>query len=175
MTDHTYTGPVSAEELSKLFRSGEVISSISITANENWCWYLIGRIITCPICGENAVIIPADIEIPIEKNSDIPCHCAVDLDNGEIFFHWCAKINGDKIGDYCSIVFDEIIYFARTDHISSDEFKHSVYYNPLEKANPDFSDKRVESTYDYTRRLLKNRNNDVCKLFKILMKISCRI
>ncbi len=172
MTEHKCTGPVSAEELSKLFTSGEVISFISITANENWCWYLIGRIITCPICGRKAVIVPADIEIPIEKNSDIPCHCAVDLDNGEIFFHWCAKINGNKVGDYFSIVFNNIADF-HVYYKSSEKFNPNAYYNSLEKYRG--SPGTVESTYDYMHRLLKNRDNDTCKLFKILMKISCRI
>lgn len=48
---------------------------------------LIGSIITCPFCGNKAVIVAPDM--PLDDNA--PCHCIVGPYSGNIYGHYCAK------------------------------------------------------------------------------------
>jgi len=72
--------------LSALLKSGKLFPILPSTI-----WYrLIGELITCPICGKKAVIIPCGIVLPISETHHTPCHCCINISHGYIAFHWCT-------------------------------------------------------------------------------------
>jgi len=48
---------------------------------------LIGDIITCPLCGNQAVITAPDMFL----DDNAPCHCIIGPYSGNIYGHYCAK------------------------------------------------------------------------------------
>jgi len=74
---------MSPERLSKIIRESNPF------INAGWP-NLIGKLITCPLCGRKAVIVPYGIELPVEKPFGTPCHCAISLATGDVICHWCV-------------------------------------------------------------------------------------
>jgi len=158
--DRVYKNFVTPEKLSRLLKEEAIVPLIYIDPTDidrgtRW-WCLIGQLITCPICSRKAVITPYRIRLPIEKNSSIPCHCAVEMGTGKIRYHWCNKINRDKEDDYTIVVFS---------NYPSHFF--NVYYSP-------FCDIGADSTLSFKEyNLIIHR--DVCKSFRTCMRNSYRI
>ena len=51
---------------------------------------LIGRIITCPVCSGEAIILSHGMNLPHNiRPCDMPCHCSIGLTYGTILTHWC--------------------------------------------------------------------------------------
>ncbi len=155
-----YKNFVTPEKLSRLLKEGAIIPLIYIDRIDadrgtRW-WCLIGQLITCTICSKKAVITPYRIHLPIEKNSSIPCHCAIEIGTGKIRYHWCNKINRDKEDNYTSVVFDDY----------PNHFFH-VYCYPS-------CDVGITSSLPFKEyNLIINR--DVCKSFETCMRNSYRI
>ncbi len=98
-----YKSTVSPEELSGYFREREKFSYLRFVLS-SW-WFLVGGLITCPICGKKAVIIPYGAYLPIEKSKHVPCFCTVKLDSGTICCHWCVKELGGMHENFSSFGF----------------------------------------------------------------------
>jgi len=71
--------PMSIEQLATIIRNYE----------EPFCreGQLIGSIITCPLCGNKAVIVP--LGMSLENN--LPCHCIIGQHTGNIYEYHCTK------------------------------------------------------------------------------------
>ena len=71
--------PMSVEQLSKIIRDYEEPFYREVQ--------LIGSIITCPLCGNRAVIVP--LGMSLEKN--LPCHCIMGQYSSNIYEQYCAR------------------------------------------------------------------------------------
>lgn len=140
-----YKSIVSPEELSRYFKEE---GNFSIVGYEYSWWILIGGLITCPICGKKAVIIPYGVTIPIEKSKYVPCHCAVSLDYGYICYHWC----NEELGD----LYENMSTFDLSSH-------------------PSFRNVRINKSkgyYFYHKESHKEESEDITKSFKVLIRDS---
>lgn len=92
---------MSPKKLSKLLKERGAREFTFIKTYKEWV-FLLGGLITCPLCGEGAVIVPYGISLPIRKNFNIPCHCSISLSSGKIYYHLCIEDNGKNNQRYFS-------------------------------------------------------------------------
>jgi len=118
-----YKSFVSPEELSRYFKEKE---NFTIVGYEYSWWFLVGGLITCPICSKKAVIIPYGVTLPIEKSKHVPCHCAVSLDYGHICYHWCNEELGNLYEDMSTF---DLCYHPSFSNIHMEENKGSFFFH----------------------------------------------
>jgi len=112
-------------------------------------WNLVGKIISCPLCDGEAVIVPFGVDLPVVSSRNIPCHCAVGTNTGFIIYHWCAR---DQI--------EGPAYFSGK---SFDFMTHSSFYNP----NVIKENNKLYNSYFFFRGHENRR--DVCNFFKVFV------
>ena len=66
------------------------------SSGEYWS-HLIGKLITCILCGKKAIILRSDWSIPyIFFNSF--CFCAISIGTADLSYHWCSEKDAHRIG-----------------------------------------------------------------------------
>ena len=51
-------------------------------------WYLIGKLIQCPLCNQKAVIVSSYLTVTRDYSI---CRCGINEETGELVYHWCFK------------------------------------------------------------------------------------
>jgi len=89
---------------------------------------LVGRIITCPLCSGEAIILGHGMNLPDKiKPCNMPCHCSIGLSYGTILTHWC---NSDYkyMGDFFYIPYNGgMCYYSVIEKLTDPNIPFDVF------------------------------------------------